>query len=61
MTVRRFTRDGYDVIECSVCRDHTTLTGRPEWRDDAEVAFRFRHPEAGHLPPSLQPKPRKKR
>lgn len=61
VTVRRLIRNGYDVVECDRCLDSTTLSGRPEWRNEAEDAFRFKHPDEAHEPPSLQPKPRKKR
>ena len=44
------------TVACSVCRDLLTATS-----PDDEAWFRGRHPEADHLPPSLQPKPRKKR
>ena len=59
MTVTRLTRNGYEVIECSACGDSSVLTGRPEWRDAEEDAWRFRHPESEHAAPSLQPKVKK--
>ncbi len=53
MTVTRPQRNGYDIVECSICGDSTVLTGRPEWRNAEEEAWRFRHSDEPHESPAI--------
>jgi len=56
VTVERNTIGDRVTVACSVCRDLLTAATPAD-----EAWFRGRHPDADHLPPSLQPKPKKAR
>ena len=61
MTVTRTTTGDRVTVACSVCRDLMTLQGTGAYYAADEAWFRGRHPDAAHEPPSLQPKPKRKR
>ena len=56
VTIARTPTGDRVTVACSVCRDLLTAA-----TPDDEAWFRGRHPDEAHEPPSLQPKPRKKR